>query len=236
MRTDQGLLVLATIASVVLWSIPITRPFLLPLTYLNTHIHELCHALVGLATGGQVQDIAVMSDGSGTTPVSGGNLLLTASAGYIGSALIGAAIIFFGRTERSARVVFWLLGLGLGASLVLFVRGDLVGVLTGIGWAVAFIACALTARGWFALFFAQFIGVQQCWAAFQSVLVLLNLAATSEMQSDARILQAATGLPALLWAIMWSAVSLILVFFTLRSAWRTPQKSRSVEPAVETTL
>lgn len=230
MRTDQGMLVLATIASLVLWVIPLTRPFLLPLTFLNTHIHELCHALAGLATGGQVLDIAVLSNGSGVTPISGGNLIVTASAGYVGSALIGAAIIFFGRTEHSARAVFWVLGLALAGSLIIFVRGDLVGVLTGIGWTVVFLLCALRAKGWFATFFAQFIGVQQCLAAFQSILILLNLATSSEAQSDATILQNATGLPAIIWAGFWTILSLVLVFFMLRLAWRTPQKQQKSEP------
>ncbi len=230
MRTDQGMLILATIASVVLWAIPITRPLLLPVTFLNTHLHELCHALAAVATGGSVESISVLSNGSGSTPVSGGNITLVASAGYVGSAVLGALIIFFGRTERSARIVFWFLGATMAVSLALFVRGDLVGVLSGAGWTVLFIFLGMKAKGWFSTFFAQFVGVQQCLAAFQSILVLLNLALTSEVQSDAKILESATGLPALGWAILWSALSLVLVFFTLKLAWRTPQKATK-EPA-----
>ncbi|MEO7453256.1 MAG: M50 family metallopeptidase, partial [Fimbriimonadales bacterium] len=70
--------------SLALWLVPLFRPILTPLIYFNTHIHELCHALMGMATGGSVLRVVVESNGNGHALIGGGNLILTASAGYVG--------------------------------------------------------------------------------------------------------------------------------------------------------
>ena len=66
LRRDQWTLLGASLASVALWATPLLRPFALPLIYLNTHIHELCHAVTTIATGGAVENIIVLGDGSGS--------------------------------------------------------------------------------------------------------------------------------------------------------------------------
>jgi len=79
-------------------------PLLLPFRLFVTMVHELSHALVAILTGGQVLGIAIRLDGSGVTYARGGNLVLTASAGYVGSSVFGAVLLLVAR-ERHRRLL-----------------------------------------------------------------------------------------------------------------------------------
>lgn len=225
LRRDQSLLLFASGAAFLLWMVPVGRLVLLPLVYLNTHIHELCHAVAAIATGGSVKEILVFQSGSGVTPVYGGWLTVVASAGYVGSSLVGAAMIFFSRSERGARATLIVLAVALSLSMVLYVRGDWVGVVSGFAWIGILVALAKFLKAGSVIFASQFIGVMQCLNAGYSILTLLKITAVTEIQSDAALMQKATMVPAMVWAVCWAALSLILLVLTLLRAWNHKPKS-----------
>lgn len=226
MRPHQTALLLAALVSIVGFFVPVVGAALLPLRYLNTHLHELGHALVAIGTGGAIERILVFGDGSGVTPVAGGFLPLVASAGYLGAAAAGAAIVWAMRSERGARTALGVTGFALAASLALFVRGDLVGVVSGALWAVALLVAARTLRGSTLLFVTGLIGLQQGLNALRSLLELLQIAASSETHSDALLMQQTTRVPAFVWAGVWGACGLAVVALTVRRAWGPLPASR----------
>ena len=227
LRRDQWTLLGASMASVTLWAIPFLRPFALPLIYLNTHIHELCHAVTTIATGGAVENIIVLGDGSGSTPVIGGSMFLIASAGYVGSALVGGVLLAFSRTPKQATSMLWLTFGFVLASLVLFVRGDWIGVWSGVFWVLTLALLARELRGPNAVFAAQFLGMQMALTSLQAFLVLLKITSVTETRSDALILQQVTGIPAFTWALGWFVFGLFSIGLALLSAWRPPARSTS---------
>ncbi|MBS1724908.1 MAG: M50 family metallopeptidase [Armatimonadetes bacterium] len=226
LRRDQTTLIYASIAALALWVVPVVRILALPLIYLNTHVHELCHAVTGLATGGQVEHILVFTDGSGVTPIFGGNVLLEASAGYVGSALVGGILIAMARDERGAKAALCTLFGFLAGSMLLFVRGDMVGVLSGIFWVPVLGLLAAKLRGHASTFAAQFLGVQLALTSLQSLLVLLKVTVSPEPRSDALILQQISGLPAVVWAAGWSVLGLFMIGASLAIAWRPARKGK----------
>lgn len=223
MLPHQQAILAAGLASLIVWAIPFLQKVMLPLQYLNTHLHEMSHALAGEASGGSVEHIKVLASGDGVTPIAGGSNWLIGPAGYVGAAIIGAAVIWFSRTDRSAQVTLRVLALLLGLSMVLWVRGDFVGVISGIGWVASLLAASTFLKGGQLLFAAQFVGLQQCLNSIQSVYVLLNLSTFTDTHSDALVMQKNTGIPAFAWALAWCAVSLILVLVSLRRAWAAPK-------------
>lgn len=225
LRRDQSTLLAVSVASVALWIIPWLRPFMLPLIYLNTHVHELCHAVTALATGGHVQYIAVHANGSGVTPVAGGSLFLTASAGYVGSALVGGLMLAFSRTPKQATNMVWLAFGFLAGGMLMFVRGDMVGILSGLFWVLALGFMAKKLNGPNIVFAAQFIGMQLALTSLQSFFVLLKITSATETHSDAQILQQVTGIPSFAWALGWSAFGLLAIGSALLSAWRPAPRS-----------
>src|SRR5687767_8967839 len=106
-----------------------------PLKIFVVFLHELSHALAGIATGGTVQRITLDPRQRGATYVNGGNAFLMLSAGYLGSLLWGLALLLVARTRPSlARRVVFALGVLLLGATVLFVRngfGFLFGLLFG---------------------------------------------------------------------------------------------------------
>src|SRR5690606_21025469 len=134
-------------------------------------------ALAAVATGGDVKHIIVHATGSGEAPVAGGNLLLIASAGYIGSALVGGLMILGSRNDQTARRTLTVMFGLMAFSMLFFVRGDWVGVLSGLLWTAVLGLSAKYLKKDATVFLSQFLGVSLCLTSLQSYLVLLNLTA-----------------------------------------------------------
>jgi hypothetical protein len=200
------------------WFLPYLHWVTLPLQYLYTHLHELGHAIVAFATGGQNIVIRVFADGSGETLSRGGVQLLVSPAGYIGSTVMGAAVLAFSGTKQGARkAAIGLLVLMIFA-LVVWVRGDLVGVVSALV-IIALLAFVARTSPEVAPALMQFIGLFLCVTSLQSVLQTLKIANVALVENDAQILHQATGIPAIISATLWSGISLGVAWWGLRRAW-----------------
>lgn len=222
LKPHQAALLVAGVASAVLWAVPYVQFLTLPLIYLNTLIHEICHALAAMVVGGRVQGIWVFGSGGGQTPVAtpgGLSILLVASAGYVGATLIGASLILLGRNGKAARNLLWTIAGVLLLAMVLWVRGDEIGIASGIFWIALLWAGGRYLSGPYAIFAVQFLGLQQCLNALQSVYTLLEISAFTEGQSDARLMEQASMVPAIVWAVLWGLLSLVLVAMAFRRSW-----------------
>src|SRR5688500_7660264 len=94
-----------------------------PLKIFVVFLHELSHAVAGLATGGVIQRITLDPYQGGATYVRGGNAFVMLSAGYLGSLLWGLALLLIARTRPSiARNTLLVLGALMLATTVLLVR------------------------------------------------------------------------------------------------------------------
>ncbi|MFQ3587425.1 MAG: M50 family metallopeptidase [Fimbriimonadaceae bacterium] len=218
----------AAAGSVLLMILPGLSFLALPLQYLNTHVHEFCHAFAALATGGQAHLIHVYASGSGRALTSGGMFLAIVSAGYVGTAAVGAAMIALSRNVSGARLAMGLLGGLVGVSVLLWVRADVVGVVGGLFWSGLLLYLANRMRGVGSLVAAQFLGVQLCLTTLQSFLVLFQVIGFAGIENDATIAYRATGIPAVVWAGIWSLIGLGLMALALRYAWM----ARPIAPTV----
>jgi len=137
-------LIVAVVATVVGAIIPFGHFALYPFSLFETFVHEACHALAAVVTGGHVDGMNVNWDTSGLTLTRGGWQPAISSAGYLGSALVGAALLLAARRAKRAPAVLltvgaltvaatfvfagygrsWIpiLGFGLGASLIAYGR------------------------------------------------------------------------------------------------------------------
>lgn len=195
---------------------------LLPALYLNTYLHELAHALATLLTGGEVVRIEVHSNAGGLTKSIGGMPLVIASAGYIGSTLFGAVALLLSRSERGARAVAVGVSVLLILGLLLWLRGDAVGVSSAVAWAALLLLAAAKLRGAALRLLAGALGAMLCLAAVQSLVTLWSLSVGSDSHSDARLLAQATGWPDWFWAGTWALISLIVLFWCVRILWKSP--------------
>jgi hypothetical protein len=202
----------------VLWAHPLTRAMMVPVVYLNTHIHEAWHAIAAVATGGRVALIEVYANGSGVTQTLGGIGIAISSAGYIGSAITGALMIAASRNEKTSTNALGALAIGMGICVLLWVRGDLVGVISGVLWTMVFAALALKLPKANAPAICAFFGLQLCLTSAHAILVLLEISRSTDQHSDAMNMQNATGIPAMAWATLWTLISAIGVFLGFKRA------------------
>lgn len=72
--------------------------------------HEFGHAITACCTGGRVKSISLDPHEGGVTHMQGGISALTLPAGYLGSSLIGALLIFCGFDIVASKVASIVLG------------------------------------------------------------------------------------------------------------------------------
>lgn len=230
LRPHQSAFLFATVASVVCWFVPFLRWVTVPLQYLNTHVHEAWHALMGIATGGMVSHIEVHANANGETYTAGGSNFLISSAGYLGAALTGALVIGLVRSPKAARTALLVLAIAIAYSLIVWVRGDPFGIVSGIGWVLALGAMAMYLGDENRLFAAQFIGVQQCLNSIQSLFFLVQISGFGVRQSDAGNMEQLTHIPAIVWSVLWCGLSFALMYI----AWRVgPGKAERSSTTVD---
>jgi hypothetical protein len=116
----------ASLAAVflLLWN----TPALTPLRLVVVFVHEIFHALSALASGGGVHAIEITAAQMGRTALYGGLPVLVYSAGYLGTALLGGALLATGQNYPFKRSLYLALGVLFLANTLLFVRNP-------FGWA-----------------------------------------------------------------------------------------------------
>lgn len=216
-------LLLACALTVGLWFVPIASLALYPLRLFVTLIHEGSHALAATLTGGVAEQIVVLPDASGYTLTAGGWEGVIVMAGYIGAASYGALMLALARRPGAARMI-------LGGSGILVALLDLLLVRNpfGLGWGIAIAAALLLAArrlsGQASELTAMFLGVQCVVNALFDLKTLLGLSASADGPvSDAVLMSHLIPLPPLVWAVLWSGLSLAVLVAALRPYWRGRQ-------------
>lgn len=217
----------AVLVSAILPFIPVLKWVLLPFDYLNTHVHEAFHALAAVGSGGNTHKIEVFANGEGATYTIGGLAPLIQSAGYIGASLLGALMIASSKSVEGARK--WLKGLGIALAIImlLWVRGDVVGIGVGVFWTALLLIGASKLNKDVILFAVQFLGVQQCLNSLKSLRDLVYLSASGETRTDAAAIAESTHLPATFWALLWGLIGFVSMAIAVYKATshQTPPKS-----------
>jgi hypothetical protein len=178
------------VAVIALWSTPLVYP----LKVLTVMLHEMCHALAALATGGKVQEIKTHWDESGHTLVRGGWAWLIYPAGYLGTALIGAVAISI---RRRATQRWFMIALGAAYVTLHILYGDWRSLDFWVGVAAGMVLIGLSfAAEWF------------CDAAFNLLGIVLCLYSVHDVTSDLlgpQVAQTDAGLLAKHWHAAWLA-------------------------------
>ncbi|KAJ1750989.1 hypothetical protein LPJ79_002479 [Coemansia sp. RSA 1821] len=101
----------------VLWNIPYINMILLPFKLVTVALHEFSHAAAGLCTGARIKSITIDPDEGGLTRMNGGKWCCVMPAGYLGSALLGALMVFAGFDVLASKIVSVIIGVCLLATL-----------------------------------------------------------------------------------------------------------------------
>jgi hypothetical protein len=236
-KPQVWLLLVATVITIALWFVPLGEYLVYPIRLFVTFVHEGSHALVSFLTGGSVQSLTIGSDGSGEVyalPSGWFSAVLTSSAGYLGSTAFGVLLLLLIRKAVSAKHVLY--GCAAFVAIMTVVFGMLSPMFNFLSLQVAFSSIAFTivsgivlTAGLFVLarfagprlanFAVAFLAVQCLLNALSDLKTLFYISAPvigSDINTDARNMALATGLPGIVWVVIWIGLSLLMISVGLR--------------------
>lgn len=185
-----------------------------PLKILVVFFHEMSHGLAALLTGGSIERIEVVAAEGGLCVTRGGSRFLILTAGYLGSLVWGGVILLLASRTRLDRAVALALGGILLLVSLLWVRPFVgFGFLFGIGTSAALIAIGLFLPEEVSDYLLRIVGLTSCLYAVLDI--KSDILDRPEVRSDAVMLAEATGIPALVWGIIWIAIAAVAAFLFL---------------------
>jgi hypothetical protein len=229
-RPQARTLLIATLITLALWFLPYTSFLTYPFRLFVTFIHEGGHALAAVLTGSSVQSLSVAIDTSGLTETlspQGGffSRLFISSAGYLGTIAFGALLLWLVRRKVKARVV--LVGSAaiiLGLTFVFGFIAPLTNlslqpftVLAGVSIAAMLLAAAKYAGLRAANFLVGFLAVQCVLNAVFDLKTVLWMSVASDAPTDAMNMAQATGVPAIIWSLIWIGIAVLILSTAMRA-------------------
>lgn len=200
-----------------------------PLEWMETFFHEISHGLMALATGGGIDRIELHLRGSGLCYTMGGSRFFVGFAGYAGAVLWGALLYVAAgaANPRLARTLVALLGMLVVTVGLLWVR-DLISVF--ILAVILGIVGAAYAAGRYDLsrLIVRFIALYVMLSAARTPLVLIDGLGIG----DGHALATLTGVPELVWVLIWEAIAVLALWLVYRTHRTEPARDGSTERPV----
>ena len=197
------------LAAILLWNTFVAYPFRVFVVFL----HEISHGLAAVLTGGELVSIGLSVHEGGVAVTRGGWRFLVLTAGYLGSLLFGALFLLLGARRRWAPGVIGLIGIFTLVITLVYVR-TWFGFAYGLLAATTLIVFASKLKPEASEILLTAIGVMSCLYAVWDIAsdVLLR----SIPCSDASALADLTGVPAVIWGVLWIVTSLWVIVAVLR--------------------
>ena len=229
-RPQAMTLLCAAALSFALWFVPYASVLTYPFKLFVTFIHEGGHALAALLTGNSVRSLSVSIDTSGLTETlvaPGGwfSQVFISSAGYLGAISFGALLLWLIRHRVKARAV--LAGSAVVVLALTVVFGLIVPmtnfslqpftVVSGVAISVALLASAKYLGVRAANFLVGFLAVQCVLNAIFDLKTVALLSLTSDARTDAGNMAQATGVPGIVWSLVWIGVAFLILSVAMRA-------------------
>ena len=210
---------IALIAGLTLWLGAVWllwwSPVIYPLKLFVVLLHEASHAAMAVATGGEVLRIVVTPDQGGVCHCPGGNAFLTLSAGYLGSLGWGALILGMARARRPGpRNLTTVIGMAVLLLTALYVRNPF-GILFGALFGAALVAVRSAGRTVHVMILTA-LGLTSCLYALLDI--NSDVLDRPYLQSDAHMLAQMTGIPTVVWGVLWIGLGLAISVWLFRRA------------------
>ncbi len=197
------------IAIFFLWS----TPALYPLKLLIVFFHESSHALMTIATGGQVIELEIDRMQGGHVISAGGNRFITLTAGYLGSLIWGVVIYLLAVGSKYDKAIMFCLGIIIMVVTTLFVRDLFAFGFSGL-IGLFMILMGVKAPMQINDIILRVIGVTSM--SYVPLDVYSDTIARTSLRSDAFMLAEEFGGTTVLWGTIWLLVSVVILIATLK--------------------
>jgi hypothetical protein len=249
-RPQAMTLLLAAVISIALWFIPYAEILSYPFRIFVTFIHEGGHAIAALLTGNSVQSLSVAMNGSGETYTTQGgwfSQMFVSSAGYIGAMTFGALLLVLIRRAVAARIVLLgSAGIVLALTMIFGVAKPLFAgawlslsglpftLFAGVLLSAGLFAVARFASARVATFVVSLLAVQCVLNALLDLKTVFFLSSpfAATVPTDAVNMANTTGVPAIFWAGLWIAFSVLILLVAIKQYVASRQRSFAGMPDV----
>ena len=197
-----------------LWDTPVVKPF----RVFMVMIHEMCHGAAAIVTGGEVVEVRTHWGESGRTLTRGGIFAVISSAGYVGSAFLGAFVIYAGSWAFLQRVV--LAGIGCASLGITLMYTPVMGIDFAVGSISGVLLLMVAARSArLTRWISAWLGVMLCLYSLYDFRTDLWM---HPEQTDAGILARHWGLSVLTYpiAFVWVVLSVTAMLLAMRAVGR----------------
>jgi hypothetical protein len=211
--TELIILLILLIISFFLWDIY----FIYPIKLFVVLLHELSHSLAAILSGGKITALNIGFDLSGKCETEGGNTIVIASSGYIGSLIWG--LLFF-LAPNNKRIGKWMI---ISLSLIILLL-TITFSASGIFILLAFILAGLLITAAFFLSIPIITIIIRSFGLISCVYVLFDIKqdilSSSSVISDASILSSIINVPVILIGMSWALISIIGIYFAIRYSYK----------------
>lgn len=214
-------IVLALVAVIALWWTPLLFPFRI----FTTAAHEVSHAVAAILTGNGVNQIELYWNGGGVTYITGVTTTFEAiivySAGYLGSVIFGGVLLLLAKRSATRRRTLIGITIALIVVSVFYIRDFqsilLVAIVAGLAGLAAYKGPNLIVQ-----FTIYVLALLSCLYSLMDLFFVITANANPFHGgfNDAVGLQSATGIPALVWSLVWGLLGAFMMFMFVRRAIR----------------
>ncbi|KAL4897569.1 peptidase M50B-like-domain-containing protein [Aspergillus ambiguus] len=210
-----GVMAAYVVVIALLWNLPYVRWSLWPFKMLVIAFHEFGHAITACCTGGRVKSISLDPHEGGVTHMQGGMSAVTLPAGYLGSSIIGALLIFAGFDIVASKVASIILGVCFLLTLW-WARKDWLTIMTILLAVGLLVACWFIAHGealrWVVLFIGVMSALYSVWDICDDLII------RKVNTSDASVFAQRYGGSSRCWGVIWSIISLVFMAIAIVAA------------------
>jgi hypothetical protein len=207
-KVTLGVIAAYVVAIALLWNLPYIRWSLWPFKMLVIAFHEFGHAITAVLTGGHVKSISLDPREGGVTHMVGGRSAITLPAGYLGSSLIGALLIFCGFDIVASKIASMVLAVCFLLTLW-WGKRDWLTILTILLAVGLLVACWFIVHAEPLRFVVLFIGVMSSLYSVWDICDDLILRKVNS--SDASVFAKRYGGSSQCWGVIWSIISIIFM-------------------------
>ncbi|WP_430817524.1 M50 family metallopeptidase [Carboxylicivirga sp. RSCT41] len=205
------------IIAILLWDTVV----IYPIKIFVVMLHEISHGLMAELMGGDIVKIEInhMIGGSCTTahPPGFWPAFMIASAGYIGSLILGA--IIFLTAARTNYIKFLAGVIGVGSLIITYYvikSGELFGILFCAGFTLFMFASIKYLPLNILQFLLKFIGLTSC--LYVILDIKSDLISRTGIGSDADQIAQMTGIPSITIGILWLVIAIVVVYYMLKKS------------------
>lgn len=194
----------------------------IPLTWLTTFFHEISHGLAAILTGGSIKKIILHLTGSGLCYTQGGNRFLVMVSGYIGAVMAGIVLYMMADllNHKKTNIVALCMAGIVAFSALLWGRDILTLIIMTLLFCL-FLSIVKLQETELMKWLLKFMGIYVLLDAVKAPLHLID----GKHYGDGANLADLTGIPEILWVILWLVIGLAGLWYF----WKINGRHREAE-------